>query len=214
MRTWPSRYGLALITICGAVAAQKALEHATGFPHSFLLFYPTIFIVALVAGFGPGAVATLLALVAADCFYKSERGSLALRDETERVGLALFAIVGIALSWVADSLRRRTNRLQEFEKVVEDLEEMIVVVDQDYRYLIANRAFLKYRALARNRVIGRHVADVLDPVIFETKVKARLEECFTGRVVHYEMTFVYPELGERQLQVSYLPIWGGGGKNA
>ena len=35
--------------------------------------------------------------------------------------------------------RAANERLQEYEKVVEDLEEMIVVVDREYRYLIANR---------------------------------------------------------------------------
>ena len=41
--------------------------------------------------------------------------------------------------------KRAEERLQEYEKVVEGLEEMIAVVDRDYRYLIANRAFLNYR---------------------------------------------------------------------
>lgn len=35
-----------------------------------------------------------------------------------------------------------TDRFREFEAVVENVEEMITVVDRDYRYLMANRAFL------------------------------------------------------------------------
>src|SRR5271163_3796884 len=38
--------------------------------------------------------------------------------------------------------KRAEARLQEYEKVVEGLEEMIVVVDRDYRYVLANRAYL------------------------------------------------------------------------
>ena len=36
--------------------------------------------------------------------------------------------------------------------------------------------------------------------------KPRLEECFQGRVVNFDMKYTYPRLGERQLSVSYLPI--------
>ena len=46
--------------LCTAVALQRALELEIGFPHSFLMFYPTILIVALLAGFLPGATATFL----------------------------------------------------------------------------------------------------------------------------------------------------------
>ena len=38
-----------------------------------------------------------------------------------------------------------SDRFREFEAVVENVEEMIAVVDRDYRYLMANRTFLNYR---------------------------------------------------------------------
>lgn len=211
LRAWPHRYGLASIAVCAAVATQEALEYAIGFSHSFLLFYPTIFIVSVFAGFWPGVVSTLLFALAADYFYMNQLASLRVSDETEQIGLALFSLFGIALSWVADSLRQRTNTLQEFERVVEGLEEMIVVVDRNYRYLLANRAFLQYRGLTENEVIGRHVAEILGSAVFESTVKAKFDECFRGKVVQYEMTRRYPERGERQLQIIYLPIQGAGG---
>jgi hypothetical protein len=51
LRTRPRQYGFALVTVCAAVALQRALELEIGFPHSFLMFYPTILTVALLAGF-------------------------------------------------------------------------------------------------------------------------------------------------------------------
>ena len=39
--------------------------------------------------------------------------------------------------------KRSEERLREFERVVESLEDMIVVVDRQYRYVLANRAFLQ-----------------------------------------------------------------------
>ena len=50
--------------------------------------------------------------------------------------------MGIALSEVGELLRRYLRKVQEFERAMDGLEEMIAVVDRDYRYVIANRSFL------------------------------------------------------------------------
>src|SRR5580698_8985993 len=39
--------------------------------------------------------------------------------------------------------KQAEGRLREYERVVEGLEEMIVVLDREYRYVIANRALLR-----------------------------------------------------------------------
>ena len=85
---------------------------------------------------------------------------------------------------------------------------MIVVVDSDYRYLIANRAFLNYRGLQRQDLIGRSVAEVLRPGVFENFLKAKLDKCLQGRTVTFEMTYDYAGLGVRDLHISYFPVEG------
>ena len=50
---------------------------------------------------------------------------------------------------VAEDVPETHERLKEFEKAVEGLEEMIAVVDREYRYVIANRAFLDYRNMRK-----------------------------------------------------------------
>jgi formate hydrogenlyase transcriptional activator len=42
--------------------------------------------------------------------------------------------------------------------------------------------------------------------VFETVVKQKFDEALQGNVVRYEMKYVYPELGERDLAISYFPI--------
>jgi two-component system cell cycle sensor histidine kinase/response regulator CckA len=105
--------------------------------------------------------------------------------------------------------RMRSERsLREYERVVEGLVDMIVVVDRDYRYIIANRSFLNYRDIEREQVIGRRVDEVLDKETFESIVKEKMDECFRGKVVQYELKYHYPDLGERALFASYFPIAG------
>lgn len=103
------------------------------------------------------------------------------------------------------------EKLREYEKAVEGSEEMIAVVDREGRYLIANRKFLNYRGMTKEQVVGRLVPEVLNKGVFEGVVQEKLDECFLGKVVKYEMKYTYPELGERDLFISYFPIEGAGG---
>jgi PAS domain S-box-containing protein len=104
--------------------------------------------------------------------------------------------------------RRSEERLREYEKAVEGAEDIIGVVDREYRLLLANRQYLKMRNMTREQVVGRLVTDVLGKELFETVIKPKLDECFQGKVVKYEMKFSYPTVGERVLLLSYFPIEG------
>jgi PAS domain S-box-containing protein len=103
-------------------------------------------------------------------------------------------------------------RLLGYESVVESLEEIILVVDRDYRYVIANREFLKRRGLKREQLLGRTVMDQLGSEGMSKEalalVKKKMDECFQGKVVEYELTYRYPTLGSRDLFLSYFPIKG------
>jgi PAS domain S-box-containing protein len=104
--------------------------------------------------------------------------------------------------------RRAEERLREYEKAVEGAEDMIGVIDRQYRFLLVNRQYLKMRNLTREQVTGHFIPEALDREVFETVIKPKLDECFQGKVVKYEMKFSYPSVGERDLWLSYFPIEG------
>ncbi len=125
-------------------------------------------------------------------------------------------ITGVIVTLQDITERRQVEaRLREYERVVESLEEMIVVVDRDYCYVIANRSFLNNRGAKREQVIGSSVLGRLrsEGASEETlaRVKQKMDECFQGKVVQYELKFKYPKLGERELLVSHFPIEGATG---
>jgi PAS domain S-box-containing protein len=114
-----------------------------------------------------------------------------------------------AIEAIARDIRERKRaegRLREYEKAVEGVEEMIVVVDRQYRYVLANRMFLDYRNLERDQVVGHTVPEILGEKLFDTLVKEKLDECFQGKIVTYELKCSYPRFGERDISVSYFPI--------
>ena len=103
------------------------------------------------------------------------------------------------------------EKLQEYERAVEGAGEMIVVVDREYRYRIANNEFVKMRNMTKEQVVGRFAHEVLNQGVFESVVKEKLDECFQGKVVRFEMKYTYPKLGERDILISYFPIEGATG---
>lgn len=211
LRTWPRRYSLAVFVVALATLVRYALElHLGPFP-PFLLFVPAIILVAVLAGFGPGILATILSTVSVAFFYLISFNVSGPSRLAEMVALLLFCAIGAITSRLANLYRRHDDRLREFERVVENLEEMIVVVDRDYRYLIANRAFLSYRGMRKEDVIGRHTSEILNPAVFDATVKERLDEAFQGKIVQYEMSYQYPDRGNRDLLISYFPIVGPSG---
>ncbi len=335
-RSWPVRYGFAGMMVAIATALELSLQLLGPFRLAYILYYPAVMVVAMLSGFWPGVVASLLATVSGSFFFLQPRNSFAIRSAEDLVGPTLFSIIAILLtyltcsrtetkealeeseadlkraqavahigSWRVDIPRntmtlsdetyrimglpagervaveqtiailhpddrervlsewaatletgryegeervlvqgktrwvhiqaavefdsdgravaavgtvqditepkRAKERLSEFERVVEGLEEMIVVVDRDYRYVIANRAFLTYRGINREQVVGHRVGEVVFPEIFEATVKEKMDECFQGKIVQYELRYKYPSLGERDLFISYFPIEGPGG---
>ena len=129
-----------------------------------------------------------------------ERNSRAYFDDQGKVKRVIGMIVD------ATEQKQAEDRLREYERAVESSGEMIAVVDRNYRFLLANNQFVKMRNMTSEQVVGHFVNEVLNKDFFETVVKPKLDECFGGKVVKYETKRSYPEVGERDLVVSYFPI--------
>jgi PAS domain S-box-containing protein len=78
--------------------------------------------------------------------------------------------------------------------------------------VIANREFLKRRGLKIEQLLGRNVMEQLGSEGMSMDalalVKEKIDECFQGKVVEYELIYQYPTLGPRDLILSYFPIEG------
>jgi PAS domain S-box-containing protein len=85
---------------------------------------------------------------------------------------------------------------------------MITVINREYRCLMANREYLNRRNATKEQVVGHFAYELVDQRMFEDVFKPKLDECFRGNVIKFELKYTYPELGERDLSISYYPIEG------
>src|SRR5579863_9665192 len=78
LQRWPQRYGFALAAVGVATLLKYGVDAGFGFSPPFLFYYPTITIIALFAGFGPGLCATLLSVTSAIYFFVEPLNSFAV----------------------------------------------------------------------------------------------------------------------------------------
>ena len=99
------RYGGGLIAVAAAAGLRWLLRGVLDSGQSFITFYPTVALVAFVAGSGPGLIATTAsALVVATWFQYGMHGV------GEKIALGLFISSGLIISTMAESLRRARQR--------------------------------------------------------------------------------------------------------
>ena len=202
------RYVFAFLAATLVALACFHFDTPFGPAHAFVLFWPMIVLAALWQGFWTGLFTTISCGVIVWYLIFPPANSFAVSDTQDRIALVLFVTIGAMMSAVGDLFWRRTQRLQDFEKAIEGVKEMIVVVDREYRYLIANEAFLKFHGMKREELIGRRLADALSPGVFQAAIKPKLDECFSGRIGQFEISLQYPGRGERRLHISYFPLGG------
>jgi len=82
----------------------------------FAVFYPAVLFVALEGGMWSGIFTTALSAVLVDFWILAPRGSLAIADRKDAIGLVLFCGMGVFMSLIADRDRRNRKRIADYER--------------------------------------------------------------------------------------------------
>jgi PAS domain S-box-containing protein len=106
-----SRYAIAILSIAAAVAAAKLAVAFLQVEPFVSLFLCAIMLSGWLGGFGPGLLATVLALLAFDYYLVAPVHSLAL-EAKQLPRLALFLIVGLSVNWMSSAQRKGTKSLE------------------------------------------------------------------------------------------------------
>jgi len=111
------RYGAAVLAVAAAYALRRVLETwaGPGLP-MFITFYPLVMVVALLAGLGPGLLATLLTVAVAAQWIMQPVGNPATLSLVDRVALVLFGIMGVFMSVVSELYRRNRRKAAAYDK--------------------------------------------------------------------------------------------------
>ena len=114
---WVLRYGLAVVAVAVAMGLRLALTAwvGPGLP-TYITFYPAVMAVALLAGFGPGLLATALAGLVAAYWILPPVGQFAIASPVDRLGLVIFTGMGLFMSVVAELYRRNRDKAAAYDR--------------------------------------------------------------------------------------------------
>ncbi|MGA7856522.1 MAG: EAL domain-containing protein [Terracidiphilus sp.] len=116
-------------------------------------------------------------------------------------------VVGVSCAVVDFTARKAAeDKLRQYERLVEGLDEMVAVVDRNYRYVLTNRAFLEVFGGGNERLEGRPIREFRDSDVIDRIVIPNLDRCFSGNPVLFSMEYDLPGVGVRDLSVSFSPI--------
>jgi PAS domain S-box-containing protein len=110
------RYAMAVASVAACFLLRYLLVQYLGLiMPTFITFYPGIMVVALLAGLGPGLLATALTVVATDFLILSPVGLFSIAETSDIVALALFAFMGLFISLLAERYRRSLRSIAAYE---------------------------------------------------------------------------------------------------
>ncbi|MEG4304808.1 PAS domain S-box protein [Microcoleus sp. D3_18a_C4] len=103
--------------------------------------------------------------------------------------------------------RKRTEEaFRQYERIVFNTTDGIVLMDCNYIYQIVNQAYLNWCNKSESEVIGNCVRNILNPDVFDNMIKPRLDRCLTGEKIQYENWFDSPNSVRQFLSVTYTPL--------
>jgi PAS domain S-box-containing protein len=207
-RKWALRYGLAFVAVAAGFELRAVLTAwiGPGLP-TYITFYPAVMVAALLGGFGPGLLATVLTGVVVGYWILPPVGQWAIASPVDRVGLALFAGMGLFMSAVAEFYRRdrrkaaaydqekalrETRREKEFlVGVLEHTSQPFAVGYPDRRLGLCNQAYEQLTGYRAEELRAIDWATMLTPPEWRETERQKLEELHrSGQPVRYEKEYI------------------------
>lgn len=104
----------------------------------------------------------------------------------------------------ARSFLLATAAERQLRLIADNLPALVSYVDTGYRYRFVNRRYSEWLGIDRDALIGESIAAHL-PLEAQRMVNQQLAHALAGEAVSYEMETVFPAVGQKQVDVRYVP---------
>lgn len=160
---WMLRCGLVGMAVLASMGTRLSLEAwvGPGLP-TYITFYPTVMVVALLVGFVPGALTTVLVCFMTAYWILSPVGQLFVGSPVDRLGLLFFLCMGLFMSAVAELYRRNRDRAVAYEREM-SLKESQEILRRQSELIDPVRAQIIAREMLRVLSESSDIEDIKKP---------------------------------------------------
>ncbi|HTT65687.1 MAG TPA: PAS domain S-box protein [Bryobacteraceae bacterium] len=166
-RSWPLRYGVAVLTVVVIVLFRMALTPLMGGRSMpFTLFFPAVWFAAWFGGLRPGALSVALSALAGAYFFAEPTGSLLIRYHDDQTALLMLVIVGFGMGLLSRSQQHAVERAmqaengerierQRFETTLASIGDAVIATDAEGRVTFANKVALSLTRWTESEIAGK-----------------------------------------------------------
>jgi PAS domain S-box-containing protein len=184
-----ARYTIAVGTAVLAIVIRLALDPVWGIRLPFITLFPGIMLSAWLGGFWPGVATTLLCATAAEYFWIEPRGSWAMTDKTDLLGLLVFVAIGGVISALNEAWRRSTADIAESEErlsvTLASIGDAVIATDEQGRVIQLNSVAEALTGWTEADAVGKRLEEVFVIINEQTR---RPAENPIGKVLREHVT--------------------------
>ena len=195
---------IAVAAILAATGVRWALDPLLDFHVPYVTYFVAIVFIAWRTS-TPVALASVVASWAAGTYlFVAPAFSLIHIEVASWIGSIAFFAVGIAITLIADRMRRALDRSarseQQLELISRRLPALVSYIDPGRRYVWCNEEYTRWFGLSREAIVGHTMQEVLGTQAWQ-KIEPQVAAALAGQVVEYESAVPYVPGGSRWIRV-------------
>src|SRR5579859_4291920 len=182
-RSWPLRYGAAVLAVVAIALLRGALTPLIGRTNlPFTLFFCAVAFAAWYGGFRPAVLSIALSLLTGAYFFAKPIGSFWISDRDDQVATLMLIVVGFGIALLSRAQRSAVDRAlqaedserslrQRFETTLASIGDAVIVTDAVGRITFANKIALSLMRRTESEIAGKHLDEVFRIVNELTRAK-------------------------------------------
>ncbi len=166
-RSWPIRYGAAVLAVVAIALLRGALTPLIGRTNlPFTMFFYAVAFAAWFGGFRPAVLSIILSLLIGSWFFAAPTRSLLVSGRDDQVAMFMIVVVGFGAALLTRSQRGAVERAmraetserherQRFETTLSSIGDAVIATDAHGRVTFANGVALSLTQWTQSEIVGK-----------------------------------------------------------
>lgn len=103
--------------------------------------------------------------------------------------------------------KQKDNELRLSEIIVQSSNDMISIIDKEYRYLKINPAFARGVGKSEEEIVGHTISEIVGENTFQDMIKANIAESLNGKTIKKVEKFDLPDKEKESIDVEIRPYY-------